>query len=164
MQACTSEVFGQATEFPQNELTPMHPVSPYAISKVASFWHTVNVREAYGMFAVNGILFNHESERRGITHVILMMHRFSYNLAGIDFVSRKITTAVAMIMCGTAEFVELGNLDAKRDWGSAQDYVRGIHAMLQHSVADDFVLATGENWTVRQFAEEAFLAGGICLR
>ena len=124
---------------PQSETTPFHPRSPYAAAKLYAYWITVNYREAYGMFACNGILFNHESPRRGT-----------------DFVTRKITTGIAKIMTGKQEKISLGNLDAKRDWGFAGDYVEGMWLMLQHDKPDDFVLATGETHTVREFVEVAF--------
>jgi GDPmannose 4,6-dehydratase len=137
-QASSSEMFGSAAP-PQNELTPFHPRSPYAVAKVYSYWATVNYREAYGMFASNGILFNHESPRRGE-----------------NFVTRKITRGVADIVAGRAGKLHLGNLDAKRDWGFAGDYVEGMWRMLQHDTPDDFVLATGEAHSVREFCEAAF--------
>jgi GDPmannose 4,6-dehydratase len=138
-QAGSSEMFGLVQEVPQKETTPFYPRSPYACAKVYAFWQTVNYREAYNLFACNGILFNHESPRRGET-----------------FVTRKITCAVARILAGKQEKLYLGNLDAKRDWGYAKDYVEGMWMMLQHPHADDFVLATGETHTVRQFVEKAF--------
>lgn len=137
-QASSSEMFGSAPP-PQNELTPFHPRSPYAVAKVYGYWATVNYREAYDMFAANGILFNHESPRRGE-----------------NFVTRKITRGVADIVAGRAEKLHLGNLDARRDWGFAGDYVEGMWRMLQHEEPDDFVLATGEAHTVREFCEAAF--------
>jgi GDPmannose 4,6-dehydratase len=137
-QASSSEMFG-ASAPPQNEQTPFYPRSPYGAAKVYSYWMTKNHREAYGMFAVNGILFNHESPRRGET-----------------FVTRKITRAVAAIKAGTQEHVHLGNLDAGRDWGYAAEYVEGMWRMLQVDEPDDFVLATGGNFTVRTFLETAF--------
>jgi GDPmannose 4,6-dehydratase len=124
---------------PQDEDTPFHPRSPYAVAKVAGFWQTVNYREAYGLFGSNGILFNHESPRRGET-----------------FVTRKITRAVGRIKAGLQEDLFLGNIDAKRDWGFAGDYVEAMWMMLQHHEADDFVVATGETHTVREFLEIAF--------
>jgi GDPmannose 4,6-dehydratase len=137
-QASSSEMFGSAPP-PQNELTPFHPRSPYGVAKVFAYWATVNYREAYGMYAVNGILFNHEGPRRGET-----------------FVSRKITRAVARIKAGLQDKVYLGNLDARRDWGFAADYVHAMWLMLQQPQADDFVIATGESHTVREFVELAF--------
>jgi GDPmannose 4,6-dehydratase len=137
-QASSSEMFGSAPP-PQNEATLFHPRSPYAVAKVFGYWATVNYREAYGMFATNGILFNHESERRGET-----------------FVSRKITRAVARIRAGLQHKLYLGNLDARRDWGYAPDYVQAMWLMLQQDKPDDFVIATGESHTVREFLELAF--------
>jgi GDPmannose 4,6-dehydratase len=137
-QASSSEMFGAAPP-PQNEQTPFHPRSPYAVAKVAAYWAVVNYREAYGVFASNGILFNHEGERRGET-----------------FVTRKITRAIARIKHGLQDKLYLGNLDAKRDWGYAGDYVEGMWRMLQHDEGDDFVLATGETHSVREFLELAF--------
>jgi len=138
-QASSSEMFGQAGEFPQNEKTPFCPRSPYAASKVYSYWMTVNYREAYGMFACNGILFNHESPRRGET-----------------FVTRKITMALARICHGIQKKLYLGNLEAKRDWGFAGDYVEAIWLMLQQIRPDDYVIATGEAHSVKEFLTEAF--------
>ena len=137
-QASTSEIFGN-TEIPQNEKTPFRPRSPYAISKLYAYWTTVNYREAYGIFAVNGILFNHEGPRRGET-----------------FVSRKITRAVAEIYRGNRNFFTLGNLNAKRDWGSAKDYVESMWLMLKAKKPSDYVIATGKSHTVKNFVEEAF--------
>ena len=138
-QASTSELFGMAQEVPQNENTPFYPRSPYAVAKFYAYWMVVNYREAYNLFACNGILFNHESERRGKT-----------------FVTRKISVAVAKIMTGQLDKLYLGNLDAKRDWGYAPEYVEGMWRILQHDTPQDFVLATGETHTVREFVEEAF--------
>ena len=138
-QASTSELYGKVQEVPQSETTPFYPRSPYACAKVYSYWITRNYRESYGMFAVNGILFNHESERRGPT-----------------FVTRKITRAVAKIRAGLQEKLYLGNLDAKRDWGYAPDYVDAMWRMLQTDEPEDFVVATGETHSVREFLEEAF--------
>lgn len=146
-QASTSELFGKVEEFPQRETTPFHPYSPYAIAKLYGFWIVKEYREAYGMFAVNGILFNHESERRGE-----------------NFVTRKITIAAARIAEGLQENVELGYLDSRRDWGYAKDYVECMWLMLQQDTPDDFVIATGEQHTVRDFAQRAFAANGIQLR
>ena len=135
-QASTSELYGKVLETPQNEHTPFYPRSPYGIAKLYAFWMTKHYREAYGMYAVNGILFNHESERRGET-----------------FVTRKITLAISRIVNGIQEKLYLGNLDAKRDWGYAKDYVKAMHQMMQLESPDDFVLATGETTSVRHFVE-----------
>jgi GDPmannose 4,6-dehydratase len=137
--AGTSEMFGKVRETPQRETTPFHPRSPYGISKVAGFDLTRNYREAYDMFCVSGILFNHEGPRRGF-----------------EFVTRKITSAAARIKLGLASEVRLGNLDAQRDWGHAADYVRAMHLMLQQPKPDDYVVASGETHTVREFCERAF--------
>jgi GDPmannose 4,6-dehydratase len=145
-QASTSELFGKVVEIPQSETTPFYPRSPYGVAKLYGFWITKNYREAYNMFAVNGILFNHESERRGET-----------------FVTRKITLAAARIKKGTQNRLYLGNLDAKRDWGYAKDYVECMWLMLQHDTPEDFVIATGETHTVREFATLAFKEAGIDL-
>src|SRR3954447_5409546 len=142
-QASSSELYG-STPPPQNEETPFHPRSPYAVAKLYSYWATVNYREPYDMFAVNGILFNHESPRRGET-----------------FVTRKITRAVARIKHGLQDKVYLGNMDAKRDWGFAGDYVEGMWRMLQHGEPDDFVLATNETHSVREFIQGAFAHAGL---
>jgi GDPmannose 4,6-dehydratase len=142
-QASTSELFGKVQETPQRETTPFYPRSPYAAAKIYAYWITVNYREAYGIFAANGILFNHESPRRGET-----------------FVTRKITRAVAAIEHGLQKRLYLGNLDAKRDWGHARDYVEGMWRILQHDTPDDWVLATGQTQTVRSFVELAFAAVG----
>ena len=138
-QASSSEMFGDVIETPQTETTPFQPQSPYACAKVYAFHQTVNYRQAYDLFAVNGILFNHESPRRGET-----------------FVTRKITRAATRIKLGLQDKLFLGNLDAKRDWGYAKDYVEGMWRMLQHSEPDDFVLATGETQTIRQFLDYSF--------
>ena len=138
-QASTSELYGKVQEIPQTETTPFYPRSPYAAAKLYAFWIVKNYREAYNLFACNGILFNHESERRGKT-----------------FVTRKITVAVAKIMLGLEDELLLGNLDAKRDWGYAPEYVEGMWRMLQAEKADDYVLATNETHTVREFIEESF--------
>ena len=143
-QASSSEMFGKVVETPQNERTPFYPRSPYGVAKVYAFWMTVNYREAYGLYAVNGILFNHESPRRGET-----------------FVSRKITRAVGRIRHGLQERLYLGNLDAKRDWGYARDYVEAMWLMLQQSEPDDYVIATGDTHSVREFCERAFHRAGI---
>jgi GDPmannose 4,6-dehydratase len=138
-QASSSEMFGQVREVPQTEETPFHPRSPYGVSKVFSYWIARNYREAYGMYAVNGILFNHESPRRGPT-----------------FVTRKITRAVGAILRGEQDSLTLGNLEARRDWGYARDYMDGAWRMLQADEPDDYVLATGETHSVREFLDEAF--------
>jgi len=137
-QASSSEMFGKVREVPQKETTPFYPRSPYGAAKVFGYWITVNYRESYNMFACNGILFNHESPRRGET-----------------FVTRKITRALSKIYKGQEEKLYLGNLNARRDWGYAKDYVEGMWRMLQHSEPEDFVLATGETYSVREFVEEA---------
>lgn len=142
-QASTSELYGQAQEIPQSETTPFYPRSPYAVAKLYAYWITVNYREAYNIHASNGILFNHEGPRRGET-----------------FVTRKITRAVASIHLGVQKVLHLGNLDAKRDWGDARDYVDGMWRMLQQDKGDDYVLATGETHPVREFVELAFLETG----
>ncbi len=146
-QASTSQLYGKVEEVPQKETTPFHPYSPYAVAKQYGFWITKEYREAYGMFAVNGILFNHESERRGET-----------------FVTRKITLAAGRIAEGLQDHLELGNMDSLRDWGYAKDYVECMWMMLQHETPEDFVIATGEQHTVRDFTEKAFAANGITLR
>ena len=138
-QASSSEMYGKATEIPQSETTPFHPRSPYGCAKVFAFWQTVNYREAYSMFACNGILFNHESPRRGET-----------------FVTRKITRAATRIKLGLQDKLYLGNLDAKRDWGFAGDYVEAMWLMLQQDKPEDFVVSTGETHSVREFLEETF--------
>lgn len=143
-QASTSELFGLVQEVPQNEKTPFYPRSPYGVAKLYAYWITVNYREAYNIFACNGILFNHESPRRGET-----------------FVTRKITMAAARIKAGLQDKLFLGNLDARRDWGYAPEYVEGMWRMLQHSKPEDFVLATGKTYTVREFATLAFRELGI---
>ena len=145
-QASTSELYGKVQEVPQSETTPFYPRSPYGVAKLYGFWITRNYREAYNMFAVNGILFNHESERRGET-----------------FVTRKITLAAARIKKGTQEKLYLGNMDAKRDWGYAKDYVESMWSMLPHDTPEDFVIATGETHTVREFTTLAFKKAGIDL-
>ena len=146
-QASTSEMFGLVQETPQRETTPFYPRSPYGAAKVYGYWITVNYREAYGLHASNGILFNHESPVRGET-----------------FVTRKITRAVARIALGLDECLYLGNLDSQRDWGHARDYVRGMHLMLQQDQPDDYVLATGEQHSVAEFAERAFAEVGVALK
>lgn len=146
-QASTSELFGKVEEIPQRETTPFHPYSPYAVAKQYGFWIIKEYREAYGMFAVNGILFNHESERRGD-----------------NFVTRKITLAAGRIAEGIQEYLELGNLDSLRDWGYAKDYVECMWMMLQHDKPEDFVIATGIQHTVRDFAERAFAVNGMQVR
>ncbi|MGN0412984.1 MAG: GDP-mannose 4,6-dehydratase [Lachnospiraceae bacterium] len=146
-QASTSELFGKVEEVPQRETTPFHPYSPYAIAKQYGFWMIKEYREAYGMFAVNGILFNHESERRGE-----------------NFVTRKITLAAGRIAEGLQEHLELGNLDSLRDWGYAKDYVECMWLIMQQEKPDDFVIASGTQHTVRDFTEKAFAANGITIR
>lgn len=146
-QASTSELFGLVQEIPQKETTPFYPRSPYGVAKQYGFWITKNYRESYGMFAVNGILFNHESERRGET-----------------FVTRKITLAAARIAQGKQDKLYMGNLDSQRDWGYAKDYVECMWLMLQHATPEDFVIATGEMHTVREFCTLAFREAGIELR
>ncbi len=143
-QASTSELYGRVTEVPQKETTPFYPYSPYAVAKQYGFWIVKEYREAYHMFAVNGILFNHESERRGE-----------------NFVTRKITLAAGRIACGLQDKLYLGNLDSKRDWGYARDYVECMWMMLQHDTPEDFVIATGVQHTVREFATLAFHYAGI---
>ena len=138
-QASSSEMFGKVHEMPQRETTPFHPRSPYGVAKVYGHWITINYRESYDLFACSGILFNHESPRRGL-----------------EFVTRKITHTVARIKLGLATELRLGNLDARRDWGFAPDYVRGMWLMLQHDQPDDYVIATGETHSVREFCQEAF--------
>ena len=145
-QASTSELFGKVQEVPQSETTPFYPRSPYGVAKQYGFWITKNYRESYGMFAVNGILFNHESERRGET-----------------FVTRKITLAAARIAQGFQDKLYLGNLDARRDWGYAKDYIECMWLILQHDTPEDFVIATGEYHSVREFTEMAFRAAGLKL-
>ena len=143
-QASSSEMFGKVKETPQHEKTPFHPRSPYGVAKVYGYWITINYRESYGLFTVNGILFNHESPRRGL-----------------EFVTRKITHGVARIFLRLSNYIELGNLDAKRDWGFAGDYVQAMWMMLQQKKPDDYVIATGENHSVFEFAQEAFEVVGI---
>lgn len=146
-QASTSELYGKVVETPQNEKTPFYPRSPYGVAKQYGFWITKNYREAYGMYAANGILFNHESERRGE-----------------NFVTRKISMAVARIAAGLQDCLYLGNLDAMRDWGYAKDYIECMWLILQQDKPDDYVIATGENHSVREFVEKAFGCVGIGLR
>jgi GDPmannose 4,6-dehydratase len=141
-QASTSELYGQVVETPQKETTPFYPRSPYGVAKLYAHWITINYREAYDLFACSGILFNHESPRRGE-----------------NFVTRKITMTLAQILQGTSDKLSLGNMDAKRDWGYAKDYVEGMWMMLQQDKPDDYVLATGEQHTVREFVNLAF---GFC--
>lgn len=143
-QASTSEMFGLVQEMPQTEKTPFYPRSPYGVAKLYGHWITKNYRESYGMFACSGILFNHESERRGL-----------------EFVTRKISHAVASIKLGVQDCVELGNMDSKRDWGHSKDYVKAMWLMLQQDEPDDYVIATNETRTVREFVEVAFRAAGI---
>jgi GDPmannose 4,6-dehydratase len=146
-QASSSEMFGLVTESPQHELTRFHPRSPYGVAKVYGHWITVNYRESYGLYATGGILFNHESPRRGL-----------------EFVTRKISDGVARIKLGLADKLTLGNLDAKRDWGFAGDYVRAMWLMLQQPTADDYVVATGSTHSVREFCEAAFSRVGLDYR
>ena len=143
-QASSSEMFGKVVEIPQKESTPFYPRSPYGVAKVYGHWITVNYRESYDLFAVSGILFNHESPRRGL-----------------EFVTRKISNSVAKIKHGKQEKIYLGNPDAKRDWGYAKDYVEMMHLMLQQDTPDDYVIATGETHEVREFVEKAFAVAGI---
>lgn len=143
-QASTSELYGKVREIPQTETTPFYPRSPYAVAKLFAYWTVINYREAYDIFAVNGIMFNHESPRRGKT-----------------FVTKKITGEIASIISGRSEKLVLGNLEAKRDWGYAPEYCEGMWTMLQHAKPDDFVLATGETHSVREFVEKAFAYLGI---
>jgi len=143
-QASSSEMFGRMTENPASETTPFYPRSPYGVSKLYGHWITKNYRESYGMYACSGILFNHESERRGI-----------------EFVTRKITDGVAKIHFGLADYITLGNLESYRDWGYAPDYVEAMWLMLQQDKADDFVIATGETHSIREFLQEAFAYVGI---
>ena len=145
-QAATSEMFGKVQEMPQTERTPFYPRSPYGVAKLYGYWITKNYRESFGMFACSGILFNHESERRGK-----------------EFVTRKITYAAARIRQGVQECLELGNLDAKRDWGHAQDYVYAMWLLLQNEKPEDYVIATNETRTVRDFTEAAFRYAGISI-
>lgn len=146
-QASTSELFGKVEEIPQKETTPFHPYSPYAVAKQYGFWMIKEYREAYGMFAANGILFNHESERRGE-----------------NFVTRKITLAAGRIAEGLQDRLELGNLDSLRDWGYAKDYVECMWRIMQQDIPDDFVIATGVQHSVRDFTEKAFAANGMTIR
>ena len=143
-QAGSSEMFGKVREIPQNENTPFHPRSPYSVATVYAHWITINYRESYDMFACNGILFNHESPRRGET-----------------FVTRKVTRAVARILAGLQKDVYLGNLDSKRDWGYAKEYVEAMWLMLQQEKPDDYVIATGETHSVKEFVQEAFKVAGL---
>lgn len=143
-QASSSEMFGKVVEIPQKESTPFYPRSPYGVAKVYGHWITVNYRESYDLFAVSGILFNHESPRRGL-----------------EFVTRKISSSVAKIKYGKLDKIHLGNPDAKRDWGYAKDYVEMMHLMLQQDVPDDYVIATGETHEVREFVEKAFAVAGV---
>ena len=143
-QASSSEMFGLVQETPQTESTPFYPRSPYACAKVFAHFQTINYRESYNLFACNGILFNHESPRRGET-----------------FVTRKITRGLGQILAGKADKIYLGNLDAKRDWGYAKDYVEAMWLMLQQSKPDDFVIATGQTWSVKEFLQKAFSLVGL---
>ncbi len=146
-QASTSEIYGETTDVPQNEETPFKPVSPYGIAKLYAYWSTIAYRKGYNLYACNGILFNHESPRRGE-----------------NFLTRKITIGIAKILAGKEKKIYLGNLDAKRDWGYAPDYVHAMWLMLQQKEADDYVIATGETHTVREFIETAFKMVGIAIR
>jgi GDPmannose 4,6-dehydratase len=146
-QASTSELFGKVQETPQTENTPFYPRSPYGVAKLYAFWITKNYRESYNMFACNGILFNHESERRGV-----------------EFVTRKITTGISKCMKNPAHVISLGNLDSKRDWGHAKDFVYGMWLMMQQDIPSDYILSTGETHTVREFVEKAFLVMNIVIR
>lgn len=143
-QASSSEMFGRMVENPSKETTPFYPRSPYGVAKLYGHWITKNYRESYNMFACSGILFNHESERRGF-----------------EFVTRKITNGIAKIHLGLADHISLGNLDAKRDWGYAPDYVEAMWLMLQQDTPDDYVIATGDTWSIRDFLDEAFMSIGI---
>jgi len=143
-QASSSEQFGKVMAVPQNEETPFYPRSPYGVAKLYGHWITVNYRESFGMFAVSGILFNHESPRRGL-----------------EFVTRKISDGVARIACGLTNELRLGNLEARRDWGFAGDYVEAMWRMLQQDTPEDYVIGTGETWSVREFCEIAFGAAGL---
>jgi len=143
-QASSSEMFGRMVENPSKETTPFYPRSPYGVAKLYGHWITKNYRESYDMFACSGILFNHESERRGF-----------------EFVTRKITNGIAKIHLGLTDHISLGNLDAKRDWGYAPDYVEAMWLMLQQDTPDDYVIATGDTWSIKDFLDEAFLAIGI---
>jgi GDPmannose 4,6-dehydratase len=143
-QASSSEMFGRMVENPSKETTPFYPRSPYGVAKLYGHWITKNYRESYNMFACSGILFNHESERRGF-----------------EFVTRKITNGIAKIHLGLADHISLGNLDAKRDWGYAPDYVEAMWLMLQQDTPDDYVIATGDTWSIRDFLDEAFISIGI---
>jgi GDPmannose 4,6-dehydratase len=143
-QASSSEMFGRMVENPSKESTPFYPRSPYGVAKLYGHWITKNYRESYNMFACSGILFNHESERRGL-----------------EFVTRKITNGIAKIHLGLTDHIALGNLDAKRDWGYAPDYVEAMWLMLQQTTPDDYVIATGETWSIREFLDEAFKVIGI---
>jgi GDPmannose 4,6-dehydratase len=145
--ACTSEMYGKVLETPQTEKTPFNPCSPYGIAKQASFYLAKNYRESYGMFVCSGILFNHESPRRGT-----------------NFVTRKVTIGLGKILRGEIDNIEMGNLDSVRDWGHAKDYVRAMYLMLQHEVPDDYVIATNETHTVREFIERAFEIKGLHLK
>jgi GDPmannose 4,6-dehydratase len=146
-QASTSELYGKVQSYPQTETTPFYPRSPYGVAKLYGFWIVKNYRESYGIFAVNGILFNHESPRRGK-----------------DFVTRKITSQLGKIVCGQQKYIELGNLEAKRDWGHAKDYVEGMWRILQADSPQDYVLATNEVHSVREFCEISFAKVGFTLR
>ena len=146
-QASSSEQFGKVLAVPQNEETPFYPRSPYGVAKVYGHWITVNYRESFGLYAVSGILFNHESERRGL-----------------EFVTRKISDGVARVACGLSKDLALGNLDARRDWGFAGDYVEAMWRMLQQDTPDDYVIGTGQTWSVRDFCDAAFRVAGLDYR
>ncbi|MFY0593248.1 GDP-mannose 4,6-dehydratase [Roseivirga sp.] len=146
-QASTSEMFGKVQEVPQTENTPFYPRSPYGVAKLYAHWIVKNYRESFGLFACSGILFNHESPFRGI-----------------EFVTKKVTNAVARIKHGKQDKITLGNMDAKRDWGYAGDYVKGMYLMLQHDTPDDYILATGKMYSIREFVEKSFLHIGITIR
>lgn len=160
-QASTSELYGKVQEIPQKETTPFYPRSPYGVAKLYAFWIVINFREAYNMYACNGILFNHESPRRGAFLCLVLFPVRVWKLIldffkGETFVTRKITRAVAKIHLGLEEYFELGNLDSKRDWGHARDYVEAMWLMLQQEKPEDFVISTGVVHSVREFVEASF--------